>query len=190
MVATTESVQNESRVVEVAPDLLARWLESGEAVVVDVREDYEHAEERIDGAVTRPLAKLDPRAIRGEFPDKRVVYQCRTGRRSLDAANRSLGSGEPVFHLAGGLEAWKSAGQRVVRAASGPRLPIMRQVQVVAGTLVALGVALGAFVHPWFLAIAGFVGCGLMFAGLSGWCGMAKMLAVMPWNRPARTGGA
>jgi hypothetical protein len=59
----------------------------------------------------------------------------------------------------------------------------MRQVQITAGSLVALGTALGWFVSPWFLILSGFVGCGLMFAGLSGWCGMAMMLGRMPWNR-------
>ena len=59
----------------------------------------------------------------------------------------------------------------------------MRQVQIVAGGLVLLGVALGALVSPWFYGLSGFVGLGLMFAGLTGFCSMAKLLAVMPWNR-------
>ena len=55
-------------------------------------------------------------------------------------------------------------------------------------TLVLAGILLGIWVAPAFLALSGFVGAGLMFAGLSGWCGMAKLLGLMPWNRrgPAR----
>ena len=61
----------------------------------------------------------------------------------------------------------------------------MRQVQIAAGSLVLLGVLLGAFVAPAFYALSGFVGAGLLFAGASGFCGMARLLAAMPWNRRA-----
>jgi len=36
---------------------------------------------------------------------------------------------------------------------------------------------------PWWLTLPGFVGCGLVFAGVTDTCGMAMMLAKMPWNR-------
>ena len=52
-----------------------------------------------------------------------------------------------------------------------------------AGTLAAGGTALGVWVSPWFLIVPGFVGCGLAFAGATGWCGMAMLLGRMPWNR-------
>lgn len=172
---------------DVAPDLLASWMASNDTVLIDVREDYEHAEERIEGALLRPLSSFNPESIRNEAADRRVVFHCRSGKRSLDAAERYRTNGEATFHLAGGIEGWKSAGRPVVRPAKAP-LPIMRQVQITAGALVAVGVGLGATISPWFLALAGFVGCGLMFAGLSGWCGMAKLLAVMPWNKPLRSG--
>ena len=48
------------------------------------------------------------------------------------------------------------------------------------------GVALGVWVAPAFLALSAFVGAGLVFAGTTGWCGMAKLLAIMPWNRRVR----
>jgi hypothetical protein len=49
--------------------------------------------------------------------------------------------------------------------------------------MVLIGVVLGFVVSPWFFALSGFVGAGLTFAGLSGTCAMASLLAVMPWNR-------
>ncbi|WP_419866828.1 YgaP family membrane protein [Altericroceibacterium endophyticum] len=61
----------------------------------------------------------------------------------------------------------------------------MRQVQITAGTLILIGVLLAAFVAPGFIWLSGFVGAGLLFAGLSGWCGMATLLSAMPWNRKA-----
>ena len=65
-------------------------------------------------------------------------------------------------------------------------IEIMRQVQITAGSLVVIGVVLAFTVAPAFIALSAFVGAGLVFAGVSGWCGMAKLLALMPWNRPAR----
>lgn len=163
------------------------WLEKGQAVLVDVREPFEHAAERIEGARHVPLGQLDPASLRQEGSGDRLVFHCRSGARSgkaLEKCEEALSqAGIEVYHLEGGIEAWKAAGKPVARAAASPRLDIMRQVQVVAGSLVAIGVLLGVAASPWFLIIPGFVGCGLAFAGLSGWCGMAKLLAVMPWNR-------
>lgn len=176
---TCESVN----VTEVTPELLESWLNNKEAVLVDVREDYEHAQEKIDGAVNRPLSKLDPSALRAEFGDKRVVFHCRSGKRSHDAATRFAHPDETVFHLAGGIEQWKSSGHGVERAPGAPKLPLMRQVLLVAGSMVTLGVVLGVVLNPWFLLIAGFFGVGLTFAGATGWCGLAMLLGKMPWNR-------
>ncbi len=176
-------------VVDVDPQTLEQWLESGQAVLVDVREPFEHASERIPGAVLIPLSKFTPESVRERFGDRRVVFHCRSGKRSHKAASQLATQGQQAFHLAGGIEAWKAAGKRVERSASAPRLDIMRQVQITAGSLVAIGTLLGAAVNPWFLIIPGFVGCGLIFAGATGWCGMAKLLAKMPWNRASCTTG-
>ncbi|MEZ6243301.1 MAG: rhodanese-like domain-containing protein [Phycisphaerales bacterium] len=175
---------------EVSPEQLECWLDDGTAVLVDVREDFEHATERIGGAHHAALSKLDLEALRARYPDKRIVFHCRTGGRSSQAAQR-LGSQEgECFHLAGGIEAWKASGRATVRAPNAPRLDVMRQVQITAGSLVLLGVVLGAFVTPWALILSAFVGAGLVFAGASGWCGMAMLLSHMPWNkvRPACPG--
>lgn len=171
---------------------LRSWLESGQAVLVDVREPFEHASERIGGARHVPLARIEPDAIRAEHiaehMGERLVFLCRSGARSGKALERCEGAlreaGIEVFHLRGGIEAWKAAGQAVEHDAHAPKLDIMRQVQIVAGSLVALGVVLGAAVSPWLLVVPAFVGCGLVFAGVSGWCGMARLLSAMPWNRP------
>lgn len=166
---------------------LHEWLERGQAVLVDVREPFEHASERIEGARHVPLGQLDPASLGKDQAGDRLVFHCRSGARSgkaLEQCEQALSqAGIEVFHLEGGIEAWKAAGKPVARAKTAPRLDVMRQVQVTAGSLVALGVLLGVVVSPWFLVIPGFVGCGLTFAGLSGWCGMAKLLALMPWNR-------
>ena len=90
-----------------------------------------------------------------------------------------------TYILEGGIDAWKKAGLPVALDRSQP-IDIMRQVQIVAGSLVLIGAVLGFFVAPGFYALSAFVGAGLLFAGISGFCGMAKLLGLMPWNRQAR----
>lgn len=185
MTTQTPVGQDQGVVNEVDPKTVSEWLDRGDVVLMDVREGFEYGTERIEAAQHRPLSKFDPGEIAASG-EKRIVFQCRTGNRSRKAATMFAAErGVPVFNLAGGIEGWKRAGLPVKRAAGAPKIDIMRQVQVTAGALVTVGAALGAFVSPWFLIISAFVGCGLMFAGLSGWCGMAKMLALMPWNRAA-----
>jgi rhodanese-related sulfurtransferase len=173
-----------ARVANIDPATVRDWLSRGEAVLVDVREPFEHAAERIEGAALCPLSAFDEEQVARQANGKRVVFQCRSGKRSLDAATRfGRASTAQAYNLVGGIEGWKAAGLPVHKPAGAPKIDVMRQVQMTAGSLVLVGVLLGAFVSPWFLILSGLVGGGLVFAGASGWCGMAKMLALMPWNR-------
>jgi hypothetical protein len=58
-----------------------------------------------------------------------------------------------------------------------------RRVQIVAGSLVLLGILLAWLVHPGFVALSAFVGAGLLFAGITDICGMGLLLARMPGNQ-------
>ena len=88
----------------------------------------------------------------------------------------------PLSDLEGGIPAWQQAGLPVQKLKNAP-LPLMRQVQITAGSLVLLGLILSTMVAPAWILLSWFVGAGLVFAGVSGFCGMARLLAVMPWNR-------
>jgi rhodanese-related sulfurtransferase len=70
-----------------------------------------------------------------------------------------------------------------VRKLKNAPLPLMRQVQITAGSLVLLGLILSNVVAPAWILLSWFVGAGLVFAGVSGFCGMARLLALMPWNK-------
>jgi len=177
------ALNGQTEIVDLTPELLEQWIGENSAVLIDVREDFEHAAERIGAARSVPLSRLDPRALRTAYGTQRIVFHCRTGKRSTEAAKRYRDGSEPVFQLAGGLENWKASGRDTKRSATAPRLDVMRQVQIISGTLVLAGVLLGAFASPWFLVLSGFVGGGLILAGASGWCGMARLMAQMPWNR-------
>lgn len=163
----------------ITPAHAKRLIDDG-ALLIDVREADEHARERVPGAQNHPLSRLT--AIRAD--DARIViFHCRSGARTAAHAGRLAAASDcEAYVLAGGIDEWKKAGLPVTVNRRQP-IEIMRQVQIVSGSLVVLGVVLGVWVAPAFLALPAFIGAGLTFAGVSGWCGMAKLLALMPWNR-------
>jgi rhodanese-related sulfurtransferase len=152
------------------------------ARLIDIRSADEHARERIPGAMNVPLDRIADLPCDG----RPIVFHCKSGvRTASNAAQLCTAAGSaPAYILKGGINAWRQDGQPVLADRSKP-LEIMRQVQIAAGTLVLTGVLLGTFVAPGFFGLSAFVGAGLMFAGATGWCGMANLLRVMPWNRRA-----
>lgn len=168
----------------VSPTRAAELLRQG-AVLIDIREADEHARERIPGARHHALSRIDANTL-VRPGDNVLVFHCRSGARTTGNAARlaAASPGCESYILEGGLDAWKKAGLPVTLDRSQP-IDIMRQVQIGAGSLVLIGVLLGAFVAPGFYALSGFVGAGLLFAGVSGFCGMARVLALMPWNKRA-----
>jgi rhodanese-related sulfurtransferase len=161
---------------------LQEWIEEDVVLLVDVREPSEHAGEHISGSLLLPLSKFDPLQL-PHNPDKKLVLYCRTSNRSQQAAQKLLAAGHPeVTHLSGGMGDWKEQGLPTKINKNAP-ISLIRQVQITAGSLVFLGTMLGAFVSPAFLILSGFVGAGLMFAGITDTCAMAMLLAKLPYNQ-------
>lgn len=160
----------------------ARAALAAGATLIDIRDPDEHARERIAGGLNRPLAQLGSEPL----PAGPLIFHCRSGMRTSAnaAALEASAGGAPCYLLDGGIERWRGCGLATVIDRSQP-LEIMRQVQLVAGALILLGVALGRLVSPAFYGLSAFVGAGLMLAGATGWCGMAHLLRIMPWNRPS-----
>ena len=171
----------------IAPRELQALREQASApFVLDVRSALEFEGERIEGARLIPLDELDGRLA--EVPEQtEVVVVCRTGVRATMAAETLARGGRRPRVLEGGMVAWRRA--RLPVREGRKRLPVDRQVQLIAGGMVLTGVTLGTLVNLWFLAIAAFFGAGLTFAGATGTCGLALLLLRMPWNRP-RSGPA
>lgn len=163
----------------------AGMLRAGDALLVDVREADERARSHIPGTAHLPLSRLAEGALPVP-PGSAVIFHCATGARTAqNAARLATHAGDGgAFIVEGGIDALRRAGVAVAEDRRAP-LPLMRQVQIAAGSLVLAGVLLGALVAPAFFGLAGFVGAGLVFAGTTGFCGMANILAVMPWNRRA-----
>lgn len=162
---------------------LKTWLDKNEAVLVDVREPAEHEAESIPGATLLPLANISGSAL-PETAGKKLVLHCKAGKRGGMACEKLL-SEKPdleIYNLEGGITAWAQAGHKI-KTSGKFFLPLDRQVQLTIGTGVLAGVVLGFMVHPGFFLLSGFFGLGLMNAGLTGWCGMAILMAKMPWNK-------
>jgi rhodanese-related sulfurtransferase len=163
----------------ITPEVARLTLASG-ATLIDIRDPHEYARERIAGAVNLPLAQLGAQPL----PAGPLIFHCRTGMRtSANAAMLAAAAGNaPCYMLEGGIEGWRGRGLGTA-VDRGQPLEIMRQVQLAAGTLILLGTALGWLLDPLFFALNAFVGAGLLMAGATGWCGMANLLRIMPWNR-------
>ncbi len=133
---------------------------------------------------TSPLDELKP----GSLPlpkDQPVYLLCRSGRRATKAAEKLAKEGfsQPIV-VEGGTLAWIEASLPVTRNAT-KVISLERQVRIAAGAIVFTGVLLARFVNPHFIWLSGFVGAGLVFAGITDYCGMGLLLARMPWNRKA-----
>ncbi len=163
------------------PAALRQALDRNEALVIDVREPGEFAREHIAGAQSFPLSSFEPaRLPRG----RRIVLCCQSGARSGQALAQLEAAGlQDVAQLDGGLSAWKAAHFATSIDITQP-ISIMRQVQITAGSLVVLGAVLAALVSPWFILLSGFVGAGLVFAGITDTCMMARLLSKLPYNQP------
>lgn len=164
----------------IQPSDLYQKIKQKEVIVIDVRETDEFKSEHIEGAISIPLSILDSKQIQQfSLP---IVLQCKSGMRGAKAYQK-LKQENPsikVYNLEGGIEAWKSAGLQTIKT---HYFPQQRQVHIVAGTLTAIGTLLGVTLHPLFFIIPGFIGCGLAFSGITGYCGLGKLIALLPWNR-------
>lgn len=165
-------------------------LQSGKKVnLIDVRTPVEFREVHVRGAKNVPLDRISP-TFHPEIPNdpaEPTYVVCRSGSRSKQACDKLTTAGYTnIVNIDGGTSACEQAGLPVNRGQKA--MSLERQVRIAAGSLVFVGSALAFFVHPYFIAVPAFVGAGLVFAGVTDTCGMAMVLARMPWNQVS--GGA
>ena len=112
------------------------------------------------------------------------MLHCKAGKRGGSACEKLIAedSSLELYNLDGGIEAWEKAGYKIKKLGKS-FLPLDRQVQLSIGLFVLLGIVLGALIDPLFLIIPAIFGAGLINAGLTGWCGLALLMAKMPWNK-------
>jgi rhodanese-related sulfurtransferase len=164
----------------ISPIEAQRLVDEDNALLVDIREPEEFARAQIAGARLEPLSVL-PFLPADPDRDRPAIFYCHSGRRAKDNAATLEGRAFAANYLVeGGLEGWEKAGLPVIRRPA--PLPMPRQIQMAAGALVFI-FSLLSFFMPSFTWLALFVGAGLMFAGYTGICLMAKLFMRMPWNR-------
>lgn len=162
---------------------LKSWLDTGEAVLIDVREPGEYSAEHISQAHPVPLGAVCKTAM-PSHSGKKLVIHCKAGRRGGMACEKLLKEAPDldIYNLDGGMDAWMQAGLPI-QSSGKFFLPLDRQVQLTIGIGILSGIVLGYTVHSHFFLFSGFFGLGLTFAGATGWCGLALLMAKMPWNR-------
>jgi rhodanese-related sulfurtransferase len=156
------------------------------ASVIDVRTPVEFAEVHVPQARSVPLDELKPSSLQLE-KNQPVYLLCRSGQRATKAAEKFAKDGfsQPII-VEGGTLAWIAANLPVTRNAV-KVISLERQVRIAAGALVFIGVLLARFVNPNFIWLSGFVGAGLVFTGITDFCGMGLLLAKLPWNKHSAT---
>ena len=173
----------------VSPRALNEVIELGEQIhLVDVRTPAEYRSGHAVGALSIPLDQLTPEMLAKRLGDttagrqKPLYLTCKAGPRAEQAAERLMHNGmENLYLVDGGTDAWSKAGLPMRRI--GQVISLERQVQISIGVLLLLKVLFGFTVHELFFALIPLIGAGLIVAGLTQWCGLARLIARMPWNR-------
>ncbi|HTQ99729.1 MAG TPA: rhodanese-like domain-containing protein [Candidatus Acidoferrum sp.] len=160
-------------------DQFRQYQRDGGPCLVDVRSPDEF-NAGSEARVCWPVGEINGASVAGFVkqqklaPEQTVVLVCATGKRALMAAEklRTL-IPNPIAILQGGQANLR--GGRV--------MSIERQVRIAAGSLVVLGALAALFIHPLAVMVCLLIGAGLVFAGITDWCGMGLLLLRMPWNR-------
>ncbi|WP_071058158.1 rhodanese family protein [Pelistega sp. MC2] len=167
-----------------SPNDVAQKLKEG-ALLIDIRQLNEYRREHIQNSVQCTPEQLSTNGLPQEAEQaSTIIFHCRSGMRTGGAAAllSQCANGKECYILQDGIDGWKKAGLSTYKDQKQP-LELMRQVQIAAGLMILVGVLAGWFIHLAFFIISGFVGAGLLFAGITGFCGLARLLQGMPWNR-------
>lgn len=168
---------------KMSPEAFRKIQKDAAHCVVDVRGRDEFAAGS-EASVCWPVNEINGESV-SQFvkeqnlsPDKTIVLLCARGMRAQQAAEKLRPLlPNPITVVEGG-----HAG---LSAASGKKeiMSIERQVRIAAGSLVLIGAVGSVLLHPGLVWLSAFVGGGLVFAGLTDWCGMGLLMMKMPWNK-------
>ena len=162
---------------------LADKLKSNpETKLIDVRTAAENRAVHIAAAINIPMENVMKQ--RESFIDQSEIYIiCNSGSRSQmvceDLGHHGVHN---LVNVTGGIQEWMKQKLPVIRTKKWS-IPIIQQVMTIAGTLIILGILSSTMIHSHFILLSAGVGIGLLYAGLSGNCYMARLLKIMPWNK-------
>lgn len=169
---------------------LAKCCQQTDApLLLDVRTPAEFQSSNIEGSKLVPLDQLRAEAFAKESgKDTRCVVICAKGSRASNAAKQLAAAGMTNLQvLEGGITAWEAEGLPV--QSSGKKIMSLdRQVRIAIGVLVLIGFSLGHWVNANGFWLCAFMGAGLIFSGVTDFCGLGLILAKAPWNRGSTCG--
>lgn len=176
-------------ITTISPQRLHALSDEGKAFnLIDVRSAAEYRAGHVAGAKLIPLDELNVAAlVADELYDDAghelpVYLTCQAGLRSQQAAEQLIDAGyHNVAVLEGGTQAWQNAGLPINRC--GYAISLQRQAQIAIGILLLLKVIFGFTVNELFFAAIPVIGAGLIVAGITNWCGISRLIALMPWNQ-------
>lgn len=164
---------------------LKNWLDNNEAILIDVREAIEYKTCSIPSSKHLPLSQVNiDKAHLPEHKNKKLAFHCKSGKRSTMACEKLINEGInfDIYNLEGGIDAWIKENLPTISLKK--TLPLERQVQLIISLIIISGLGLNYFQHnAYYLFLPLIAGLGLLNAALTGWCGMAKLIAKMPWNK-------
>lgn len=151
--------------------------------ILDVRSESEISQLHVENSLNIPINQLSTRMAEVISANRNFLVLCHSGNRAAMAADMLMQAGiHNVKVIQGGIAQWqKDKVQGVIKGQGG--VSIERQVRIAAGSLVLIGIILAGFVNWYFLAISVFVGCGLVYAGITDNCMMGMLLMKLPYNK-------
>ena len=173
-----------TKIIKTTAEEAKNMLKDKSAVLIDVREPAEHRAESISEAINIPLSKISAETLKDHnVLNKNILIHCKSGKRSQEACEKlTKDINADLYNLHHGIEGWTQAGFDTQKSSSNI-LPLDRQVQLVVSIMILSGLILNLLGLPLGLILSLMAGLGLLNAAITGWCGMAKLLAIMPWNQ-------
>lgn len=162
---------------------LQKWRanEENKGVLIDVRTPLEYGSEHAEASLSLPLDQVSLESLKKLTDDSTIALICKSGTRASLAAEKLKDQGLEIYVLEGGMDAWIAQGLPTVYGKKA--MSLERQVRIAAGALVLSGAVLSLLGFSYMVYLSGFVGAGLIFAGLTDTCAMGLLIAKMPWNQ-------
>lgn len=171
------NTQKNTQIKYLTPEELMKLYETANIIIYDIRETDEFEREHIADAINTPLSTFNACDYTQKHPSNTIVFYCQAGTRTqANITNFKKITHDIVYLLKGGLNAWKKAKYPTLHDKE-KRIPIMQQVQITIGTIILISLALGVTLSLYFLIICALIGLGLLIAGFTGYCGLAKLLS-------------
>ncbi len=162
-----------------ALSLLKRDLQ---AKILDVRSAFEFSQVHVEPSVNIPIDMISAKINELGQSKQSYLVLCHTGNRAAMAADMLMQSGiHAVKVIRGGIAHWQNEKLPVIKGEGG--ISLERQVRIIAGSLILLGIILSWQFHWAFIFISVFVSSGLVFAGLTDSCLMGMLLMKLPYNK-------